>query len=90
MKFLALPRREQMAYMRHLWELTKKEAHHYWVRAGSYWRRHILLIDLRVLCQAYTLKFPHVIPALLSLACYLHSGLERLIPAEARGLAYDF
>ena len=30
-KFLQLPRREQMAYMRHLWELTKKEAHHYWV-----------------------------------------------------------
>ena len=29
--FLQLPRREQMAYMRHLWELTKKEAHHYWV-----------------------------------------------------------
>ena len=34
-RFLQLPRAEQAAYMRHLWELTKKEAHHYWVCAPT-------------------------------------------------------
>ncbi len=40
--FLQLPRAEQAKYMRHLWELTKKEAHHYWVRFSPktmVWRR---------------------------------------------------
>ena len=37
--FLQLPRAEQAKFMRHLWELTKKEAHHYWVHSCSQsWR----------------------------------------------------